>query len=59
MAWAWGLARGDAIAPQRLEFRQVLHRTLAALTGEFKPMAGSDGQTMRRARAHRSPELGG
>jgi hypothetical protein len=28
----------EGVAPQRLEFRQVLHRTLAALTGEFKPM---------------------
>src|SRR6266446_8590746 len=30
--------RECSVAPQRLEFRQVLHRTLAALTGEFKPM---------------------
>ena len=30
--------RECSVAPQRLEFRQVLHRTLAALAGEFKPM---------------------
>jgi hypothetical protein len=30
--------RECSVAPQRLQFRQVLHRTLAALAGEFKPM---------------------
>jgi hypothetical protein len=30
--------RECSIASQRLEFRQVLHRTLAALAGEFKPI---------------------
>ena len=30
--------RECSVAPQRLEFRQVMHRTLAALAREFKPM---------------------
>jgi hypothetical protein len=30
--------RECSVAPQRLKLRQVLHGTLAALAGEFKPM---------------------
>jgi hypothetical protein len=30
--------RECSVAPQRLEFRQVLHGTLPALAGEFEPM---------------------
>ena len=30
--------RECSVAPQRFEFRQVLHRSLAALASEFKPI---------------------